>query len=194
MAMKRFRGRAIWLLAGLGMGLVLGLGGAAGLVWSGLLGSNAVASAPAWPQGIPLHASTASTSDTMAMATGMVDEQVEGVFTLDFITGDLQGYVLNPRAGKFVGHFGTNVTNQLPVEKGKKPSYVLTTGTWQPVGASTNQRPANCVVYVADTNTGMVAAYTFPWVKGAASTGIAQQTPMIPLDGFKARNITLRSE
>lgn len=189
MAMKRFRGRAIWLLAGLGMGLMLGLGMTAGLLWS-----TQARGVPAWPQGLPLHASTASSSDTMAMATGRVDDQVEGIFTLDFITGDLQGYVLNPRAGKFVGRFGTNITSQLPVEKGKKPSYVLTTGAWEPVGASTNARPAGCVVYVADTNTGMVAAYTFPWVKGAASTGITQQTPMIPLDGFKARNITLRSE
>ncbi|WP_425615931.1 hypothetical protein NA78x_005866 [Anatilimnocola sp. NA78] len=196
--MKRFRGRATWLLAGLAMGLLFGLGTTAGLMYSGRTAVNpavtSLPSHPAWPQGLPLHASTAATSDSLAMATGRVDDQVEGLFTLDFITGDLQCFVLNPRIGKFVGWFKTNVTTQLPVEKGKKPSYVMTTGTWEPVGASTNQRPAGCVVYVADANTGMFAAYTFPWVKGAASSGVLQSTPMIPLDGNKARNIVLRSE
>ncbi|WP_145084186.1 hypothetical protein [Anatilimnocola aggregata] len=197
--MKRFRGRATWLLAGLAMGLLFGLGTTAGLLWStqttaNQASANAIPSHPAWPKGLPLNASTASTSETLALCTGRVDDQVEGIFTLDFITGDLQCFVMNPRVGKFVGWFKTNVTTQLPVEKGKKPSYVMTTGAWEPVGASTNARPAGCVVYVADANTGMFAAYTFPWVRGAASSGVLQSTPMTPLDGNKARNIVLRSE
>jgi hypothetical protein len=187
MAMKRFRGRSLWLLAGLTLGLLTGVGAATAIVY---------VSRPAvgWPQGFPLQASTATSSETMAIATGRVDDQVEGLFTLDFITGDLQCFVMNPRTGKFVGWFKTNVTTQLPVDKGKKPAYLLATGGWEPVGFSTQQRPAGCVVYVTDANTGMFAAYTFPWVKGAASTGITQSTPMLPLDGGKARNIVLRSE
>jgi len=191
MALKRLRGRTSWLLAGLAMGLLFGLGTTAGVMWS----SKAVpAVPPGWPQGLPLHASTACSSESLAIATGQVDQDVEGIFTLDFISGDLQCFVLNPRTGKFVGWFKTNVTKELAVDKGKKPQYLLTTGMWSPVGGSTNQRPAGCVAYVADANTGLFAAYTFPWVKGAASTGITQSTPMITLDGNKARVITLRQE
>jgi hypothetical protein len=188
MAMKRFRGSQVWLLTGMTLGLVAGVFAATAVVYF------TRSAAPAWPQGLPLHASTAATSETMAIATGRVDDQVEGLVTLDFITGDLQCYVMNPRTGKFVGWFKTNVTTQLPVDKAKKPSYLLATGTWEPVGFSSQQRPAGCVIYVTDSNTGMFAAYTFPWVKGAASTGITQSTPMLPLDGGKARNIVLRQE
>lgn len=195
MAMKRFRSRSTWLLAGLTLGLLVGVGSALGVVYLTRPAEVAsVATPPGWPQGLPLHASTAATSETMAMATGRIDDQVEGLYTLDFLTGDLNCFVLSPRLGKFVGWFKINVTTQLPVERGKKPQYVLATGNWEPVGGSTNQRPANSVVYVADANTGMFAAYTFPWAKGAASANVAQSTPMVYLDGNKARNIVLRQE
>ncbi|WP_254508496.1 hypothetical protein [Anatilimnocola floriformis] len=189
--MKRFRGRSAWLLAGLALGLLAGVGSAAAIMFAT---RPAASSQFSWPQGVPLSASTATSSETMAIATGRVDDQVEGLVTLDFITGDLQTFVMNPRTGKLVGWFKTNVTTQLPVDKSKKPAYLLSTGSWEPVGFSSQQRPAGCVVYVADANTGMFYAYTFPWIKGAASTGITQSTPMLPLDGGKARNITLRAE
>ncbi len=197
MSIKRFRGRATWLLAGLTLGLLVGVGTAAAIVYATNLNTTrpaGVAQHPAWPQGLPLQASTACTSETLAIATGRVDDDVEGLFTLDFITGDLQCFVMNPRQGKFVGWFKTNVTTQLTVEKGKKPQYLLATGSWSPTGVATTQRPAGCVVYVADANTGLFAAYTFPWFRGAASTGITQSTPMLPLDMNKARHITLRAE
>jgi len=191
MVTKRYRGRALWLVSGLAMGLLFGLGTTAGVLWSGKSGT---ATPAGWPQGLPLNASSACSSETLAIATGQVDESVEGIFTLDFISGDLQCFVVNPRTGKFVGWFKTNVTKELTVEKGKKPQYLLATGNWSPVGATTNQRPASCIAYVADANTGLFAAYTFPWVKGAAASGITQSTPMVTLDGQKARVITLRQE
>lgn len=174
------------------MGLLFGLGTTAGVMWASR--NTAQTSALAWPQGVPLSASTSSTSETLAIATGIIDEQVEGLYTLDFISGDLQCFILNPRSGKFMGHFKTNVTTALPVEKGKKPQYMLVTGNWQPVGFGGNQRPANSVVYVADANTGMFAAYYVPWVKGAASANAPQAGALGLLDGAKARNVTLRAE
>lgn len=190
MALKRFRGRATWLVAGVTMGLFAGIG-----IVATILFFNRPADRPSWPQGLPLHASTAASSDTMAIATGRIDDDIEGLFTLDFLTGDLQCFVLNPRTGKYVGWFKTNVTIQLPVEKGKTPKYLLTTGNWAPTGFQTTQRPCGCVCYVADANTGMAQAYYFPWVKGAASTGITQSTPLLTIESpIKARNIPIRSE
>jgi hypothetical protein len=153
------------------------------------------ATPPGWPQGLPLNATTAASSETMAIATGRIDDDVDGLYTLDFLTGELQCFVLNPRTGKFVGWFKTNVTIHLPVEKGKKPQYLLATGDWQPTGFATTQRPCGSVCYVADANTGMVMPYYFPWVKGAATTGLTQSTPLLTLEGpLKARNIPIRSE
>lgn len=196
MAMKRFLGRSTWLLAGLTLGLLVGVGGALGVnnYLNRPAATPGLATQLGWPQGLPLRASSAASSETMAIATGRIDDQVEGLYTLDFLTGDLCCFVLNPRNGKFMGAFKTNVTTQLPVERGKKPSYVVATGSWEPVGGAGNQRPANSVVYVADANTGMVAAYTLPWVKGAAAANMTQVQGMTYLDGAKARNIALRAE
>jgi hypothetical protein len=171
------------------LGLLAGIGAA-----SSVLYFSRPAAPAGWPQGVPLHGATASTSETMAIATGRIDDDVEGLYTLDFLTGDLQCFVLNPRSGKFVGWFKTNVTNQLPVERGKKPQYLLATGEWSPAGFQTTQRPCQSVVYVADANTGLFMAYYLPWVKGAATTGLTQSTAMIPLEGQKIRNIPVRSE
>ena len=61
-----------WLVA-VGIGLV------AGLVLSGF-----------WPH-TPLYAVATDRIETFAMATGPVDDEVEAVYFLDFLTGDLAG-------------------------------------------------------------------------------------------------------
>lgn len=179
--------RPLWLVAGICFGLTVGLAATAGV----LLGQRSAAPAPSPMQAsideIRLRAMGAMGSETMAIATGPVDDEAEGVFFLDFLTGDLQCYVLNPRAGKFTGWFKTNVVKDLPVEKGKKPAYIMSTGAWSPVRGGGNARPANCVVYVCDSNTGLFAAYSFPWVKGTSSTLQTQASPMVTLDGGRAR-------
>ncbi|ADB16388.1 hypothetical protein Psta_1713 [Pirellula staleyi DSM 6068] len=183
-----------WRGTGLGLclGLCLGLAVAAGV----LLERGAPASAETHESiasrfaEMKLHASATHGAETFAVATGAVDEEAEGVFFLDYLTGDLQCFVMNPRVGKFTGWFKTNIVNDLPVEKGKKPTYVMATGLWNVRGG--NQRPAQCVVYVADANSGIFVAYSFPWVRGTTSTLTAQAAPMLRLDGGKARNLEIR--
>src|SRR5829696_5803968 len=113
-----------------------------------------------------------------ALAAGVVDDEVEGLYTLDFLTGDLQCYVVNPRNGALGGWFKTNVAKDLPPEGSKKPNYLLVTGTIQVQGASGNQRPAGSLCYVVDGNTGNAAAYSFPWGKSMVAQGVPQSTPM----------------
>ena len=60
---------------------------------------------------------------------GVIDEQVEGVYMLDFLTGDLQCLVLNPRTGTFNGQFAINVIKVLGVDQQKKPRYLMVTGS-----------------------------------------------------------------
>ena len=189
--------RPVWLVAGVLLGLTIGLATTVGV----LLGARQTATQPTFAQHSPaqssfndikLHAMGAMGSETMAISTGPVDEEAEGVFFLDYLTGDLQCYVMNPRAGKFTGWFKTNVVKDLPVEKGKKPAYVMATGAWNPTRGGGNARPAQCVVYVCDTNSGVFAAYSFPWVKGTSSTLQTQASPMITLDGGRARSLDLR--
>jgi len=194
--MLRIRNQRSLLLVslGLGLGLLVGVGMSIGTVIGMRAGGLASqpADAKAAYEEVRLRAVASHGAETFAIATGLIDEQGEGVFFLDFLTGDLQCFVMNPRAGKFTGWFKTNVVKELPVEKGKKPAYVMATGGWNPLRGGGNQRPAASVVYVADANTGAFAAYSFPWISGTATTLQTQAAPMITLDGGKARTLELR--
>ena len=179
------------LAIGLALGLVIGLSVAAG-VWIGQQSPESMAAASL--QELKLKAVASHGTDTFAIATGPVDEDVEGLYTLDFLTGDLNCFVLNPRTGAYGGWFHANVANVLKVERGKKPSYLLATGTINVSGGGYGGggRPAASLCYVVDANTGQVAAFSFPWQKAATAAGVTQATEMRAIGPWKARNIDLR--
>src|SRR5262245_20727960 len=191
--MLRDRNR-MWGAGAVGLMLGLTIGGAVTL--GVLLGQRSFlgrhsASVSAIPglQDLQLKAMASHGSDTFAIATGAVDDDVEGLYTLDFLTGDLQCFVINPRNGQFGGWFKANVANVLSVEKGKKPSYLITTGNINVAGGYGGQRPAASLCYVVDANTGEVAAFSFPWAKAATSAGVPQATEMRLVGKWKARNL-----
>ncbi len=124
-----------------------------------------------------LQAAASHGSSTMAIATGPIDEDSEGIFFLDYITGDLQCWVYYPRLQTFGAKFGTNVRAQLP--SGKNPEYLLVTGAAVTSGASSNTRPAMCLAYVMDVHEGIFAAYAVPWNRSAENSGGAQVAPMV---------------
>jgi hypothetical protein len=185
------RGRRIraWGMLAIGLFLGLAIGGAAAV--GVLLGqrSPAISAIPGLGD-LQLKAMASHGAENFAIATGHVDEDVEGLFTLDFLTGDLQCFVINPRTGGFGGRFKTNVANVLSVEKGKKPSYLLATGQINVAGGYGGGRPAASLCYVVDANTGEVAAFTFPWAKAATSAGQPQIGEMrVVGTPWKARNL-----
>ena len=57
---------------------------------------------------LPIQATASSTSDTMAIATGPIGDGTEGLYTLDFLTGDLQCAVLSSRSPRFGAVFRKN--------------------------------------------------------------------------------------
>lgn len=130
---------------------------------------------------LPLFATGSDTGDSMSMATGRIDEEMEGLFLLDFLTGDLACAVLNSRTAAIGGIFKTNVIKDLGIEDGKKPSYLMVTGTALFVQRTGNNQPAGCVVYVCDQNTGNFAGYSLQWNRTLASSGRAQSGPLIRL-------------
>lgn len=136
-----------------------------------------------------LNATATHGSNTMALATGPVADGVEGLFILDFITGELTCSVLNPRTGTLGGAFAANVVADLGVEQGKQPQYVMVTGQASFRVQGGNIRPAESVVYVADSNTGRWVAYWMPWNRQAATYNFAQASPMLVLGKGSARNI-----
>jgi len=136
-----------------------------------------------------LNATATHGSDTMAMATGPVADGVEGLFILDYITGELTCSVLSPRTGQLGGAFSANVVADLGVEQGKQPKYIMVTGQAEFRVQGGNVKPAECIVYVADSNTGRWVAYWMPWNRQAAQYNFTQASPMGVLGKGSARNI-----
>ena len=136
---------------------------------------------------LPLYATASDTGESMSMATGPIDEDMEGVFFLDFITGELACAVLNSRTAKLGGIFKTNVIRDLGIDEAKKPSYLMTTGGATFVGRTGNQQPARCVLYVCDQNTGHFGAYSLTWNRTIAQKGGLQTGALLLLHKDKAR-------
>jgi hypothetical protein len=128
------------------------------------------------------------------MATGLIDTDVEGLFTLDYLTGDLKCWVLNPRAPQagWMGAFQRNIIADLGVQQGKDPNYVLVTGQANFRQGAATVSPASCAVFVADANTGNFAAYTVMWNRTMARSGAPQRGDITPIASGKARTLEIR--
>ncbi|MEN6405729.1 MAG: hypothetical protein ABFC77_04575 [Thermoguttaceae bacterium] len=148
--------------AALGVGLVLGL------ALSGF-----------WPQ-TPLHAVATDRSDSYAMATGPLDNEVEAVYFLDFLTGDLKVVVLGRQTTMWAGFFETNVSTALNVDPQKNPKYMMVTGVTnlRRAGGS-RQQPSSSMCYVAEVTSGKVVAYAVPWSPAMYVANQMQKGPLV---------------
>jgi len=138
-----------------------------------------------------LHAFGASSADTVMLATGPTDDSTEGCFALDSVTGTLTMVAPNARTAQFSNVFKGNVLNDLGVQRGKAPKFVMVTGQASFVrGAGVNQ-PGRTVVYIADANSGNMVAYGFQWNQNAQKAGAPQAGTFMKLGQFKVREAIL---
>jgi hypothetical protein len=145
-----------------------------------------------WPS-IPLHASSTHGLDKFAIATGLVDDRVEALYFLDYLTGDLRAAVLNPKNGKFNAFFTRNIAADFG-GAGRTTGYLLVTGSADMPRGAAHFQYAQSVVYVADATTGKVAAYTIPWNSSLHAAGKAQTGEFQPLDVQQFRTTFVRDE
>lgn len=172
------------VLSAFGLCLTAAVGGG---FW---LGSNRQSANSAFTLPL-LHAATAATSSTMAVATGQISDNAEGIFFLDFITGDLQCLVYYPQMGTFGARYYTNVLQQLP-GGGRNSQFLLVTGGAITIGSTGGPRPGASLVYVTDATSGMFAAYAVPWDRTAESGHRMQSGPLVYAGGGPIRNFQLR--
>lgn len=124
-----------------------------------------------------LNADAATRAQNMSLASGQISDDVEGLFVLDHLTGNLSCIVLNPRNGTAGGSlFVTNVNLDLGAGKAGQNDYLMTTGFINANlgGRRGRERNANCVVYVADGNTGQVACYSLRYDQTLKDAGQGQ--------------------
>jgi hypothetical protein len=166
-------------LAMLAAGVVLGL--IVGLNISGV-----------WPS-IPLHATATQGLDKFAIATGLVDDSVEAIYFLDFLTGELRAAVINPKTGKFNALYKRNIAADFGAA-GAGARYLVVTGFADMPRGRSNFQYAKSIVYVAEASSGQVAAYTIPWNSALQAAGKPQQGEFVPLDSALFRTAFVRDE
>jgi hypothetical protein len=163
-----------FLAGGLVLGLVIGLN-AAGL----------------WPQ-VPVHAVATQGNDNFVIATGPVDEDVEAVFMLDTLTGDLRAAVISLQTGKFNSAFTYKVDKDLLTPGAKNPRYLMVTGVANVRRNVQTPNRGRSIVYVTETTSGKMAAYAIPWQAARASAGAPQTGTFMPLDMIRIRTEAIR--
>jgi hypothetical protein len=151
---------AVWLLTGLlaGVGLVVFL------------------------QGQPAQATATDHSDDFAIATGHLSSEIEAVYLLDFKTGYLQGTVMNRQTGKFQQFYKRELAQDFGLAARQKPKFIMVTGAMQ---SAQSQVPINHVLYVAELNSGKLAAYSMPY-RGEVRAGTTSEALMV-LDATQFR-------
>lgn len=179
-------------LAGLGLGLLFGVGM--------LVGSIAIqrdyshrSVASNFPEQF-LRAATADAGDSMAIATGPITEGIEGVFFLDFLTGSISGGVMNPKTMRPLGAFGyDSVYRDLGIrDTNKAPKLLMATGMTNVRSYTGGITLADSIVYICDTSTGNYACYGLPWNKAAINWNAFQPVPMVLLGTGSARAAKVR--
>ncbi|RPI74227.1 MAG: hypothetical protein EHM42_15640 [Planctomycetaceae bacterium] len=99
-------------------------------------------------------------------AAGFVDP-IDGVFILDFLTGQLRGAVLNRQTGAFHAFYVIDLTKEFGVDAAAKPRYAIASGNGQ-LNVQGGANIASGIIYIAELTTGKCLAYTFPWRDGNA--------------------------
>ena len=117
------------------------------------IGKNWSASNP-----LAIHADTAARGENISLTTGLVTNEVEGLFVMDHQTGILQCWVVNANTGAIGALYKFDVAAELQLEKAGDADFVVTTGKIDFIGNARvgNVTPARCICYVGDGNTGRV--------------------------------------
>lgn len=174
-----------------------------------------------WPHS-PISAVTTDRIDTYAMATGFVDEGVEAVYYLDYLTGTLRAAVLSNQTRDFQARYEANIAADLmnvigfqnanlqaanaqrakaglsplpELQMPQNPRYLIVTGQVDiRRGGAARLQPGASAVYVAETNTGIVLAYVVPWDRNAHAANQPAAAPLTLWAGDRFASAVIRSQ
>ncbi len=147
-----------------------------------------------WPPNA-VHGVATDRYENFAIATGPLDNEVEAVYFLDFLTGDLKAAVLNINTATFTSFYTHNILQDMGVDPAKNPRYLMVTGVADLRRvAGSNVRPGASVVYIAELTTGKIAAYAVPWSPDLHKRGTPFQGQLMPLDVTQFRTTAVRDQ
>jgi hypothetical protein len=139
-----------------------------------------------WPHE-PVYATTGDRDTQFSMVTcpvgvsaAGINDPMDCVFILDFLTGQLKGAAMNRQAGKFASFYFRDLANDFEVDGNADPHYCMVTGYSQ-IANQGGAAMASGMLYVGELNSGKVAGYSFPW----REQGTGGPVPLIPMDVFQ---------
>lgn len=138
-----------------------------------------------WPNE-PAMAVVTDRNAKFALATAEIAQggQTEAIFTLDFLTGQLRGAVLNSRTASFTHAYFRNVNEDFNLDPSLQPFYTIVSGRCT-LPSRGRASTAQSVVYVAELTTGKVIAYAFRFVE--TNRPVLRQIPLEIVDDFNFR-------
>lgn len=166
---------------------IIGMAGGLGIWW----GQRSTRLPMDWQS--VLHADSAAGGKAVSAATGRLDEETECLFVLDHLTGNLSCLIINPRNAQAGGAYMTNVTSALQLDKVGELDFVMVTGfnAFGLGGRTNNLKPANCLCYVIEGNSGKAVAYSLSYNRTAMQQGALQQgaLELVWQGSFRADNL-----
>ena len=168
---------------GLAIGVVVGV-----LTWSVASRGNTPAMM------IPLNATATHGADNHALATGPLDNDVEMVFFLDALTGDLKAAAINVRRRQFQAFYARNIQQDFSNEKIKNPKYLLVTGQADMPRQGNTAPIGQCAAYVMEVTSGKCVAYAVPLPVNRKSSTQDFSYPLVPIDRVEFRQVQVRAQ
>jgi hypothetical protein len=135
----------------------------------------------------PAYATTSDRATHFSMMTvpvtdatkGIVDP-LDGVFVLDFATGQLKGAVVNRQIGKFAAFYVRDLAKDFNVKPNQVSEFCMVNGYSQ-IPIQGGKKMASGMIYASELNSGKVAGYAFPWQE----QGLGAPSQLIPMDVFQ---------
>jgi hypothetical protein len=140
----------------------------------------------------PLHAVSNDRSETFAICTAPLNEEVEAIWFLDFLTGDLKAAVINPQSGAFTALFQRNIMADMSVDASKTPRYSMVSGMVEVRRAMGNTRLSKGMVYVAEANSGRIGVFAIPYSQQMLSSGRVVTGQVQAMGMWPARTAAVR--
>jgi len=141
---------------------------------------------------MPLHGSASQNVEGFSICTGELESGFEGIYYLDYQTGDLSGAFLHPRTGKFINLYKYNILKDFA--DAKSPKFLMVSGSSPMIFPQGNIRPSVGIVYIVEVTSGIVCAYTAPYATNRESIPTPTNELMRLVDKGKFRSQAIRDK
>jgi hypothetical protein len=135
----------------------------------------------------PVYATTGDRDTQFSMVTipvgvsaAGINDPMDAVFILDFLTGQLKGAALNRQTGRFASFYFRDLSKDFDVDGDADPHYCMVSGYAQ-MPNQEGVAMASGMLYIGELTSGKVAGYSFPW----RETGTNGPVALRPMDVFQ---------